>query len=130
MQEDVLPSEYVARFIMQKSYFRSSVGTVRHNAFMPNRNGETLVYRTIDLREKEIYEIGQRYVAEPLRKKLFGHAEIVVSAILDYNLRVESYPHPHPRHANIVDWPEDASKNKMIALELTERSHLHLSDSS
>ena len=27
---------------------------------MPNRNGETSVYRTIDLSEKDIYEIGDR----------------------------------------------------------------------
>lgn len=130
MQEEVSPSEWVARFIMQKSYFRSSDRTARHNAFMPNRNGETSVYRTIDLSEKEIYEIGQIYVAEPLGKRLFGHAEIVVSTILDQRLKVEPHPHPHPRHANIVDWPEDKSKHKMIALELAAYAQLHLIDSS
>jgi len=97
---------------------------------MPNRNGETSVYRTIDLSEKDIYEIGQSYVAEPLNKRLFGRTEIIVSAILDHDLRIEPHPHPHPRHANIVDWPEDTSKHKMIALELAACAHLHLNDSS
>ena len=128
MQETVLASEWVARFINQKSYFRSSNKTARHNAFMPNRNGETSIYRTIDLSEKEIYEIGQRYVAEVLGKGLLGRAEIVVSTILEQNLRVEPHPDPHPRHANIVDWPEDQSKSRLIAIELAAAAQLHLID--
>lgn len=129
MQETVLPSECVARFIMQKKYFRPSDRTVRWNAFIPNRNGETSVYRTIELSEKKIYEIGQRYVAEPLQKRLYGHAEIIVSTILDQGLMVEPDPSPHPRHANIIEWPEDKSKQKMIALELEASSQLHLRNS-
>lgn len=97
---------------------------------MPNRNGETSVYRTIDLSEKEIYEIGQRYVAEVLGKGLLERAEIVVSTILEQDLRVEPYPDPHPRHANIVDWPEDKSKCRLIAIELAAAAQLHLIDSS
>jgi hypothetical protein len=126
LEEEVSPSESVARFITQKSYYRPSNRTVRHNAFMPNRDGETSVYRIIDLDDKEIFEIGHRFVADEMKKPLMGRADIMVSKILERDLRVEPDPKPHPRHANIVDWPEDESKHKLIALEIAAEAELHL----
>lgn len=129
MEEEVSPSESVSRFITQRSYYRPSDRTVRHNAFMPNRNGETSVYRIIDLDDQEIFEIGSRLVAYVMKKPLIGRADIVVSKILDRELRVDPDPRPHPRHANIVNWPEDESKHKLIALELAAEAELHLTSS-
>lgn len=126
MEEEVSPSESVARFITQKSYYRPSDQTVKHNAFMPNRQGKTSVYRVIDLDDEEIFEIGRRFVADELKKLLMGRADILVSKILDRELMVELDPTPHPRHANIVDWPEDESKHRLIALELADEAELHL----
>lgn len=126
MEEEVSLSESVARFITQKTYYRSSNRTVRHNAFMPNRDRETSVYRIIDLDDVEIFAIGRHFVADEMKKPLIGRADIVVSKILERDLRVEPYPNPHPRHANIVDWPEDESKHKLIALELADEAELKL----
>lgn len=126
MEEEVSPSESVARFITQKGYYRPSDQTVKHNAFMPNRQGKTSVYRVIDLDDEEIFEIGRRFVADELKKLLMGRADILVSKILDRELMVELDPTPHPRHANIVDWPEDESKHRLIAPELADEAELHL----
>jgi len=126
LEEEVSPSESVARFITQKTYYRPSNLTVRHNAFMPNRNGETSIYRIIDLDDAKIFAIGCRFVAHEMNKPLIGRADIVVSKILKMDLIVEPYPNPHPRHANIVNWPEDESKHKLIALELAAEAELKL----
>lgn len=126
MEEAIRSSEPLARFITQKSYYRPSDKTVRHNTFMPNRNGQTSVYRIIDLNEPEIFEIGQRFVAEKLNKSLLGRADITALKITEKDLRVVSAPDPHPRHANIVDWPEEREKNRLIALELAAEAELHL----
>ncbi len=126
MEESIQSSESVARFIMQKTYFRPSTQTVRHNAFMPNREGQTSVYRIIGLDDPEIFEIGRRFVADKMNKPLLGHADIEVLKILEKDLRVISDPDPHPRHANIVDWPEDPEKNRLIAIELADEAELHL----
>ena len=126
LEDEPLPSEYVARFITQKVYYRPSDQTVKYNAFMPNKNGETSVYRIVDLTEKEIYEIGTNFVADILEKALKGRADIIISSILEMNLRVESTPTPHPRHANIINWPEANSERKLIALELASEAELHL----
>ena len=93
---------------------------------MPNQNGETSVYRINDLTIQQIYEIGQLHVAEPLCKRLLGRADIAASSILKQDLKVEPEPRPHPRHANIVEWPADKSEQKMIALELAAEAQLHL----
>jgi len=93
---------------------------------MPNQNGEVSVYRTKDLTCQQINEIGQLHVAEIQNKKLLGRAEIVTSSILKQDLKVEPEPRPHPRHANIVEWPADKSEYKMIAIELAAEAQLHL----
>ncbi|MCD6293398.1 MAG: hypothetical protein J7M20_00405 [Deltaproteobacteria bacterium] len=118
MEEKVSDSEPVCRFITGKDYYRPSDGTVRHNAFMPNREGETSVYRVIDLTDNAIFEIGCLFVAEKKGKPLKGRADILVSDILEKKLKVHSQPTPHPRHANIVAWPEDRTKVRLLAQQL------------
>ena len=93
---------------------------------MPNQNGEVSVYRTKDLTCQQINEIGQLHVAEIQNKKLLGRAEIVTSSILKQDLKIEADTEPHPRHANIIGWPTDKSKHKMIAIELAAEAQLHL----
>jgi len=129
LEKEVAASEPVCRFITGKDYYRPSDKSVRHNAFMPNSEGETSVYRIIDLNHENIYKIGSLFVASIKGKPLKGRADIVVSEILKCRLRVEPQPNPHPRHANIVDWPESESEPRMIALKLAEKAELHLIDS-
>jgi len=93
---------------------------------MPNRDGETSVYRIIGLVDPEIFEIGQRYVANKRNKPLLGRADIEVSKVFDRDLSVISDPNPHPRHANIVDWPEEREKYRLLAVELAAEAELHL----
>ena len=125
LQDSISPLEFLARFILQKKWYRADK-TIRHNAFMPNQNGEVSVYRTKDLTCQQINEIGQLHVAEIQSKKLLGRAEIVTSSILKQNLKIEAAPEPHPRHTNIIGWPTDKSKHKMIAIELAAEAQLHL----
>jgi hypothetical protein len=93
---------------------------------MPNREGKTSVYRIIGLGNPEIFEIGRHFVAEKMNKRLFGRADIKVSKILEKDLSVISDPDPHPRHANIVGWPEEREKYRLIAVELADEAELHL----
>jgi len=93
---------------------------------MPNQDGEVSVYRTKDLTCQQINEIGQLHVAEIQNKKLLGRAEIVTSSILKQDLKIEADTEPHPRHANIIGWPTDKSKHKVIAIQLAAEAQLHL----
>jgi len=93
---------------------------------MPNKNGETSIYRTTGITDSEIYKIGQKYVREKIGRSIKGHAEIVTSEIIKHELAVKADPSPHPRHANIIDWPEDKTKQRIIAVELADKALLHL----
>jgi len=126
LEENISGNEPACRFITGKDYYRTSDGTVRHNAFMQNREGEASVYRIIDLMDDEIFEIGRLFVAEKKGKPLKGRADIRVAKILENKLRVDSQPDPHPRHANIVGWPEDKSEIKVLALQLAANATLAL----
>jgi len=126
LDQEVAASERLSRFIFQKTYYRSSDLSVRHNAFMPNRNGETSVYRTSELEDDTIYNIGKNFVADIINKPLLGRADIIATNVFQKNLQVLSIPQPHPRHANITSWPEDKSERKLIAVELASEAHLNL----
>ena len=93
---------------------------------MPSRQGEVSIYRTEQLDESEIYEIGDKYVGVPQNKQILGYASIEVSDIEKHELSVESAPSIHPRHANIIGWPGIKSSQKMIAMEIAEEADLHL----
>ncbi len=124
------PAEPLARFILQKAYFRSIDNSVKHNAFMPNKNGETSVYRIQGLADEEVYQIGREHVASILGKTLLGRADVSTFDVLELSLRVEPEPSPHPLHANIVAWPEEKAERKLLAMELAARAQLHLLQAS
>ena len=126
LEKEVAASEPICRFLFGTDYYRPLDKSVKHNAFMPNKEGETSVYRTISLNDEKIYDLGKRFV-EPVRKKpIKGWADILASRIMEQQLRVAPKPNPHPRHANIVDWLEDREKNRRIAMELASESELYL----
>jgi len=92
--EALSPVEPLARFILQKGYFRPSDTSVKHNAFMPNKNGETSVYRIQRLADEEVYQIGREHVASILGRPLLGRADVLTSDVLELSLRVEPEPSP------------------------------------
>ena len=126
MDAVVSAEENITRFINQKTYFRSSDGTVRHNAFIPSPSGEVSVYRTTGINDSEIYQIGNEFFADITGKPLMGRADIVASEIAKRELRIEPDEEPHPRHANICGYPDEKSRQKLIAVELAAEAVLYL----
>jgi hypothetical protein len=111
------PLENLSRYIFQSNHIRPSDGTVKFAAFMPDRNGETSVFRTSGMSEQNIWEIGNCEVAIRRGKPLLGRADILAREVLARHLEVDP-SEPPPRHANIVAWPDEKSKRHLIALEL------------
>ena len=110
------PNEELARFAVEKSYFRAD-NTVRHNAYMPGRQKAVSVFRQSGLPEEAIWELGMSHFAIPRNKQLLGRAVIIVRDVSSQELSVES-AEPPPRHANILGWPDEHEKQKEKALEL------------
>ena len=122
----VQPSERITRYILDRSKFKPGKIQVKFTAFMPPPNGELSVYRTISLSEPEVWQIGSDYVASVTGKTLYARADVRASAIFDLNLRIISAPEPHPRHANIVDWPGEDGPQRVVAMQLAEGAELVL----
>lgn len=121
----IAPSDNLSRFILQSNFIRQSDETVKPAAFLPNpRNGETSVFLTTDLSEENIWEIGDREIADKRGKAVRGRADIRAQTAFETDLHV-NLSEPPPRHANIIGWPDEKSKQLEIALVLAANANLH-----
>ncbi len=121
--EPVVHSETLSRFILREKYIRAN-NTVRHAAFMPNKNDKVSVFRISGITDNEVWDIGDSEVATKQGKPIFGRADIIASIVISKDLKVVS-SEPPERHADIIDWPEEKSEQKQIALELAAESKFH-----
>ena len=124
MAYDSGAGEEITRFIPQKSYYRPSDGTVKHNAFMPPQDNQLSVYRTTGLTDTEIWAVGAQFVAPELQREILGKA--VVNSLIVYleGLAIQDDPFPHERHANIVGW--EGTEVRLIAMKLAGAARLVL----
>lgn len=114
-------SEILSRFILQTNWFSSSENRVKYAAYIPNRNGETSVFRTSGIANDEIWDIGDREVSIKRGKPILGRADIRVNNVVKKDLKIIP-SEPPVRHANIIGWPDERSKQRVIAIELAAES--------
>lgn len=116
-------SELLARFILHHSQVKTSDSTVRHAAFLP-KDGQTSVFRISELYDSDVWEIGIREVASKRKQPLVGRADITMATVLKIGLQVT--PHePPPRHADIINWPDEKSAQRLKAIELAAEAQYH-----
>ena len=123
--EHLMPTDPLARYLLQKTHYSALNSRVKPGAFLPNRERQTSVFLIRGLSEQEIWQIGEEHVSGPLDKRLRARADVIVSTVEEQGLRVDLDNIP-PRHANIIGWPEEKSAQKLIALELASRASLVL----
>ena len=116
--------EILSRFVLQTNWFSSSKNRVKYAAFIPNRNGETSVFRTSGITNDEIWNIGDREVSIKRNKPILGRADIRTINVMSKDLEVVP-SEPPVRHANTIGWPDEWSKQKLIAIELALESLFH-----
>lgn len=119
--------ECVSRFIFSKRHFNSQTDRVKYEVFKPPGNLRLSVYIINEISDRDIWQIRDDYVA-PLRGPILARADLESEAVKERALRIEPIKHPHPRHAEIVDWPPEKQKRLAIAKELADVSNLVLKD--
>jgi len=119
----VAPEEKVTRFICSRDHFHPTTGAPKVGAFLPPESGLS-VYRTYSCGEEKIWWLGERYVARKRKdgKPILARADLVASDFFQQNLEIKKHPYPHPRHANVIGWPEDKPSKRMKATELANRA--------
>ena len=116
--------EILSRFVLQTNWFSSSENRVKYAAFLPDKNGETSVFRTSGITNNEIWEIGDSEVSIKRGKPILRRADIGTNNVISKDLEV--IPREPPlRHANIIGWPDERSKQKIIAIELASESFFY-----
>jgi hypothetical protein len=118
------PSEDLTKFIFNRSQFSTSNDRVKYSAFMPPPNKRLSVFRIAGLAENDVWEIGET-IGERRTLPLLARADIKVSFVATTGLKIDADDIP-PRHANIIDWPEDHSAVILKAKELARKAQLHL----
>lgn len=127
--DTVSPDEVLARYIFDKRHYsildeKGKEGRVNYRAFLPTKNGETSAFRVAGLSDAEIWEIGEREVAQKRNQPLLARGDIDVAKVIALDLKVNPDNSP-PGHANIIGWPEKSAQ-KAIAIELAGGARLHL----
>ena len=91
---------------------------------MPPPDKRLSVFRTSDISEDEIWNIGDD-VGRKRAKELLGRADIGSLSVYEAGLSID--PNDIPlRHANIIGWPDDNSAIKLAAVELAQKAKLIL----
>jgi len=123
----VSPKESLGRYLSQRTHYSTTKNSVKPQAFMPPLDLRLSVFRIDGLQLEEIWEIGQKKVMDAMHqlKVLYGIADVKVSKVQENNLKVDPDNRP-PRHANIIGWPEEKEKQKIIAQELAAEAKLVL----
>ena len=118
-------NEPLARYILSKEHIRSSNNTVKHNLFMPAKTNDLSVFRTLGLNRRQTNELGEGCVAAIRNKPPLGYAEFIATEAFSKGLHISGTQLPHPRHADITNWP-GGLENRVIAVYLAEVSSLML----
>jgi hypothetical protein len=118
----IQPTDPLARFIFSDRHFDPNKDRVKHNAFMPGRDGKTSVFRTKDLNEAATWAIGE-VIAQISQRTLHARGDIVAVDVSKANLALVP-SEPPPRHADIENWPAEKEAQILKAIELAEAAEL------
>jgi len=129
LPDRVLPEEPVSRFILDKDQFRQERGFIYPAAFLPSKKtANTSVYRVESLPETRIWQLAEKFVTalRADKKRVLARADIKAKTAFHQDLAIQPDRLPHPRHANIINWPTDRSAQKAKALELAKNAKLRV----
>ena len=114
--------ERLSRYVFFSRHLKLKQGSVSPEVFTPPKNRKFSIYRTDNCSEQNIWELADRYVTphRPDHRVSKGRADMKAEVAFAQHLKVVPYPRPHPRHANIVGWPDEPGH----ALELLKATEL------
>ena len=119
--EPPAPEEKVARYIFSSKHFNATEKRVKPAALLPPnppQPRESSVFMVDGLSDAGIWDLGVNCV-ESGRRKMKARADFTVGDVQTSELDVRIDNHP-PRHANIVSWPAEKARQKILSLKLAE----------
>jgi hypothetical protein len=118
----VQQEEVLARFVFSSNHIRKENGRVHENAFMPPPVGALSVTRHNALDSEHLWLLGLAIGAQTPRT-LYGRADVTAATYRSVKLDVKAAPAPgNDHHAEVVGWPSEKPKQKLIALEVAAQA--------
>lgn len=115
---EVEAQEKLSRFVLSRSHFRPSDGTVKQNAFVPHPHVALSVNRDREATDDETWQIGAA-VASQTGKTLYGKADALAATYQSQGLTANAGPIiGNPNHVDIIGWPKDKAAQKDLAQEI------------
>lgn len=103
----VLDHERLSTFIRATRHVDRKTNRIRPEAFMPRRFSgrlETSIYRTIGLKEVEVWLLCKTCYEQPAKLSAYGRGDGSAKHIRAAGLTFDPNGIPHPRHADILGW--------------------------
>jgi hypothetical protein len=113
----------LTRFLFHSNELRRSIGKPHFRAFLPGRSGRCSVFRTHELVDSDVWNLGETHVAPGRGTPVIARADLPDEVVLEVELTIEA-DEPPPRHHNLVGWSSDRAANQMRALSLANASTL------
>ena len=119
--EPVTPDEALTRYLFESGKYKSSTGTVRPKAFLPDPHMETSVFRTSGFSDPDIWRIGNKIRPTPA----VARADVLASDVFDAKLTVVPETSEYENHAIITGWPNEKHERLMRATLLADAAKLY-----
>ena len=120
----VTGSERITRYLFSKTHVKR--GQVSSTAFIPPKTKDLSVYRTSRCGEGKIWLLGELFVERQRkdRGRILARGDLPAAIIFEQGLKILPSVRPHPRHATVIDWPDDKPHQRMKAIVLALNSSL------
>ena len=137
LSEKVKAEENISRFLFYTpGEFNARTQHISPQAFKPAKpkpperlEYQSSVYRTEGLKEMEIWKLGDEFVARQRNLSILARADIQAEKISAIDLEISPDTRPHPRHANIINWPDSPEARMMKSVLLSQQAILFVKDS-
>jgi len=103
--------------LFSERHYVTSKRRINRQAFTP-KDGQCSVFRTLGLAEDSIWTIGRENVGVSRNQTLKARADLPALSVREATLDVLAEPSVHPRHANIVGFPDEKEKQRLATMEL------------
>jgi hypothetical protein len=125
---EVSSEERLSRFVLSRSHFRPSDGTVKPDAFIPSPYVELSLTRHLDATAAEVWAVGQG-IATIIGKTLYARAELDAGVFVEVGLTVvPQVVEGNPNHVGAVGWPAEKSAQKLKAIILSNAATLVMNE--
>ena len=110
----------LARYAVHSGQLTSAA--VKPKLFAPNRQLALSVFRVHQFGDEEVEKLGTDVVrSRPDANRLYGWAEFDEDAVQSVALTMDKDDDP-PRHANIIGWPTDPVRRKLVQRRLANKA--------